>query len=781
MHRKSILVEHQTFMEFFDKYPEKVFSDIFKKITQTPANETEMYDTIPDVLNDSGLCADYTFVATPHLRHPEEKTKSGIDAGMYPKKHSPQIPSGSTYARVDWSRIEIGIEMKDNWVTEDPWDEDQPFDEAIGEKRLKAFGQLLSYVELVFKYQQRTAFYMILFLSEYARLIRFDRSSIVVTRNFNYKAEPQKIARFLWAYAQQPHDRFRGHDTTATRIEPDSHLWKTMTDKKPEADAACQDHAQAMFVESLDENWPWWQLEVDVGYGPSQRLLRGTARRKFLVGKPHFQAPGVAGRGTRGYVALPLNNKGQPEKKFVYLKDAWRVDHEDIQQEGTILEHLNKHGVRFVPTLVCHADVPGDEQVTDLRDMWKHRFPEEKNCPLKRHQHYRLVVKEVGKSLGQFDSSSAYLVEAIFCALIAHRDAYVDAKIIHRDISAGNIILVQDEEGNWIGMLNDWELSKKVEENQYPNGRQPDRTGTWRFMSAHALDNDKREIILPDEFESILHVLLYYAVRFLQHNIAPGNVGHFLHDYFDAFRSSKDGYRGGSYKLTTMQLGIIDLRAFNGTDEKENIPLKFYFKNAESSNSTSQNMSTPPLARQVTDNNTEPNEDHPLNTIVLELLSWFKAYYALDMPVRLTPPTHPSSTQSRLNLSRSAVMKKIRSGNAARSISTPLGSTSLSASVSASTSSPAVATSSAEVAQRIKDEELVANLMTHDPILKLFEGAIDKNWPVNDKGPDLKPRDGYVIPKDQVPARSTLICSKKRELAEAETVRLSKRSRQSRV
>ncbi len=304
-------------------------------------------------------------------------------------------------------------------------------------------------------------------------------------------------------------------------------------------------------------------------------------------------------------------------------------------------------------------------------------------------------------------------------------------------------------------------------------------------MSAHALDNDKRVIILPDEFESMLHVLLYYAIRFLQHNLAPGNVGHFLHAYFDAYEPHKDGYRGGPVKLKSMQSGVIDLRTYNGTDEKENIPLKFYFKDAETSNSTSQNMSTPPLADQVTDNTAETNEDHPLNAIVRELLSWFKAYYALDMPVQPTPPTHPPSTQSGLNLSRSAVMKKIRSGNAARSISTPLGSTStsasVSASVSASTSSPAVATSSAEVSQRVKDEELAANLMTHDPILKLFERATEENWPLNDKGPDLKPKDGYVIPKDQVPARSTLICSKKRELAEAETARPSKRSRQSRV
>ncbi len=45
MHRKTILIEHCRFMQFF-KCPQRSFPDIFNKITSTPANESEMYDTL---------------------------------------------------------------------------------------------------------------------------------------------------------------------------------------------------------------------------------------------------------------------------------------------------------------------------------------------------------------------------------------------------------------------------------------------------------------------------------------------------------------------------------------------------------------------------------------------------------------------------------------------------------------------------------------------------------------------------------------------------------------
>jgi thiamine kinase-like enzyme len=55
---------------------------------------------------------------------------------------------------------------------------------------------------------------------------------------------------------------------------------------------------------------------------------------------------------------------------------------------------------------------------------------------------------------------------------VAHTAAYNKARILHRDVSAGNI-LITDEGG---GILIDWELSKKVKEYADPKPRQHSRT-----------------------------------------------------------------------------------------------------------------------------------------------------------------------------------------------------------------------------------------------------------------------------------------------------------------
>ncbi|KAI9070131.1 hypothetical protein FKP32DRAFT_1551542, partial [Trametes sanguinea] len=70
--------------------------------------------------------------------------------------------------------------------------------------------------------------------------------------------------------------------------------------------------------------------------------------------------------------------------------------------------------------------------------------------------------------------------------------------LLHRDISAGNMIIrptlsnAVDENGQkrvmWFGILTDWELAKVIpvatsseKPKQVP--RQPEKTGTWQFMS----------------------------------------------------------------------------------------------------------------------------------------------------------------------------------------------------------------------------------------------------------------------------------------------------------
>lgn len=66
--------------------------------------------------------------------------------------------------------------------------------------------------------------------------------------------------------------------------------------------------------------------------------------------------------------------------------------------------------------------------------------------------------------------------------IAAHMLAYRNAKILHRDVSIGNMLIVEREVGGpdgsklqRRGLLTDWELSKSLDENDQ---RQPHRTVT---------------------------------------------------------------------------------------------------------------------------------------------------------------------------------------------------------------------------------------------------------------------------------------------------------------
>ena len=66
----------------------------------------------------------------------------------------------------------------------------------------------------------------------------------------------------------------------------------------------------------------------------------------------------------------------------------------------------------------------------------------------------------------------------------AHEDALTKCEILHRDVSAGNILIlpkvIADNEVTyflWVGVLSDWELSKRLPgEDEEPKARQPHRT-----------------------------------------------------------------------------------------------------------------------------------------------------------------------------------------------------------------------------------------------------------------------------------------------------------------
>ncbi|KAI1781739.1 hypothetical protein LXA43DRAFT_907881 [Ganoderma leucocontextum] len=746
MRDKTYIVSLQEMMDTFLPAPSKNSKTIPNIFTAVPkfTSEKDMYPYVTNALNNSKQFSKVEFVTNAYKSDRSDSSKQTIDCGMYncgavPKPEYTDAQEESR--RMVWALIELLIECKLDPVNQDPFDERFQNNEAVAEKRREVLGQILSYVELAFKYQQREFVFMVLFLGRYARVVRFDRSGIVASEKIDYAERGAELTTFLVRYARLGPTN-RGHDPTASRISRTDPLWEQL--KTHGADAAkkdSEDHVQKLFNETLDEQWPWWKLSV-----PDEE---SGVKRWFAVGKPHFYAGGVACRGTRGYVAAPLNDDGEvdPEAEFVYLKDAWRVDHEGMEKEGIILKALNDAKVSFVPTLLYHGDLA---QRTRSYEEWfdKHKDKPDEKCPLKSHRHYRLVVAEVGKPLSEFETGFQ-LVWALFCCISAHERA-CEVGYIHRDISAGNILLYKTENKEWVGLLNDWELSKKfVNGATEGGGRQLDRTGTWQFMSALTLLDASKLIEIADDLESFFHVLIYYAIRYLPHNLADNAVGRFLYNYFDDYTDGVSGFTCGPAKYYAMKTGVIDLTLItdsthNGQGKKIQ-PLEFFMPPPD----------TPSDNHEKTEGNgdSDDSNEHPINALVTELLKAFQSLYAEYLAKTVKERTPGQGTEGLSDFSETvmAAYQRIQAAKALR----------------ASTS--AAQTTSALADGATGNPKLAGKVKAHGTMLEVIMGHLSGAvWPKNDKGDDKKPREGYVPVKENTAVGSIILTGSKRPHEEDE-------------
>ncbi|KAH9884211.1 hypothetical protein C8Q73DRAFT_627066, partial [Cubamyces lactineus] len=518
------------------------------------------------------------------------KFKQKVDAAIF---KTDLVPSDG---RPHWGDQLVPIEFKRHETNQDPFDDSDDLKvDANAKTRKEVRGQLISYAEIIFRVQHRIALFMLLVIGWNFRFLRWDRSGTIVTRAIDYVANPHILCEALWRMSLQSDEQL-GVDPSATRLSFEDDDYKLMdilagdskNDLKDEERKLSPSelhtnpptfaYMRKLFSKSLDPKWTRYRVEVP----------DGDTTRTFLIGGPTFYARGMAGRGTKGFVAWDCKTG-----RFVWLKDAWRLDYERMDREGDILKQLNDCKVANVPTLCCHGDIQGQKTQTPDNDDNPPENREE--CPLRCHAHYRIVVEEVCYPLAKFTSGEQLITIILSCLL---GDAYVKGKIIHRDVSSGNILILPQvihlkstdtHHVVWTGILADWELSKPVGTTEpFMRPRQPPRTGTWQFLSVGMLSSHPKAVEIQDDLESFVHVVLYHAVRYLRSNCE--NIGEFIESYFDAYTLQNGVYTCGVNKLLTMKLnGYLQI--------KDKVRLEF---------------------------------GSPMDSIFGQLLPIFKAYYAVQ-------------------------------------------------------------------------------------------------------------------------------------------------------
>ncbi|KAL6306463.1 hypothetical protein BKA93DRAFT_717815, partial [Sparassis latifolia] len=240
--------------------------------------------------------------------------------------------------------------------------------------------------------------------------------------------------------------------------------------------------------------------------------------KRCLVSRPVATNFSMRRGATRGYWAVMGG-------RVVFLKDTWRQY--VLEPEGRVLKELEAHVVENVPHVEHDGDVP---KVMYYDGMLRRRTYTEAEwvchggarIVVHPRVHHRLILKELGFPL-QTLRGTKELLNATHDAFQGKPIAFFQhpARRIHRDISAGNIMLYRKPyQDHRTGYLIDWELSSKVQEDGQATDKSIVVCSALHFppsMIAKTPPDRARASELQDDMEVLLYVVAYCGLHWLQH------------------------------------------------------------------------------------------------------------------------------------------------------------------------------------------------------------------------------------------------------------------------
>ncbi|GJE86569.1 hypothetical protein PsYK624_026490 [Phanerochaete sordida] len=356
-------------------------------------------------------------------------------------------------------------------------------------------GQTVKHVEEAMMRQHRTHYYSIYISGMAARVFRWDRAGCVAAAPIDLQKDSVTFLNLLHRLATAE-DSY-GSDKTVERAT-DAEVMPLRLYEPP--NEHLKKHRDKLLRNI--ERYPIYKVTCPV-VSVDGTIASGT--KTFLVGRLATERYALFGRCTRGFAAFDPT-----EGRFVWLKDQWRsvaLAHSEL--DAYIRLHAN--GVSLIATPIAGGDVDGHRTASQryMTHMKEDRRPAA-------HVHTRLVTKGVGRPLESYHDSPE-LLKVCFEAFIAHADAYKKARILHCDVSTGNI-MIDTETGQ--GFLNDWDLCKYVEELE-DTPSPPKSMGTWPFKSCFSLRYPLKPPEVADDIESFVYVITLFALRYHKHATSP--------------------------------------------------------------------------------------------------------------------------------------------------------------------------------------------------------------------------------------------------------------------